>query len=64
MPIQIGKGSDDEDFDNMVTTSAYTKINKLSAYSMIKNRLEMERQKHVDGNNRSVMLKMSKLFDA
>ena len=63
MPIQIGKGSDDEDFDNMVTTSAYTKINKLSAYSMIKNRLEMERQKHVDGNNRSVMLKMSKLFD-
>jgi len=64
VPIQIGKGSDDEDFDNMVTTSAYTKINKLSAYSMIKNRLEMERQKHVDGNNRSVMLKMSKLFDA
>jgi len=63
VPIQIGKGSDDEDFDNMVTTSAYTKINKLSAYSMIKNRLEMERQKHVDGNNRSVMLKMSKLFD-
>lgn len=38
--------------EKVLNSSSYTKINKVIAYNMIKNRLEMERQKLVENKNR------------